>query len=393
MASNDKKRLNRLGSYVTTTVAGEGVRAFVPSSLPPDPPLVLGSLYKKLELADRALGRLDGATSLLPDVPLFLYMYVRKEAVLSSQIEGTQSSLSDLMLHESDAMPGVPIDDVEEVSTYVAAMDLGTQQVRDGMPISVRLIKELHKVLLTTGRGSGKEPGEFRRSQNWIGGTRPGTARFVPPPTQEVVPCMSDLEKYIHRSDAQLPLLIRIGLIHVQFETIHPFLDGNGRLGRLLITLMLLAEGALREPLLYLSLYLKSHRETYYDLLQGVRLKGDWEAWLAFFLTGVEETADQAASTARSLLALIERDRQSIEDLGRPAGSALRVHQYLQTNPIISVANAAEKLSISKPTIGKSIDHLLRLDILSEMTGRQRDRLYVYREYMDTLAEGTEPIV
>ena len=330
-------------------------------------------------------------TSLLPAVPLFLYMYVRKEALLSSQIEGAQSSLSDLILHENNAVPGAPVDDVEEVSTYVAAMNFGVERIREGQPISMRLIKEIHMILLDSGKGSKKEPGEFRRSQNWIGGSRPGNARFVPPPPQEVIACMSNLEKFIH-ADSQLPLLVRIGLVHTQFETIHPFLDGNGRLGRLLITLMLLAENALGEPMLYLSLYLKTHRETYYDLLQRVRLNSDWEGWLAFFLTGLEQTADQAASTARSLFLLLERDRQSIEQLGRPAASALRVHQYLQTNPIISVARASESLSISKPTTGKSIDHLVDLKILEEITGRQRDRLFVYKKYMDALAEGTEPL-
>ena len=382
----------RVGRYVNSSVAGEAVDAYVPPPLPPDPPVVLDALYQRLERANRALGRLDGATSLLPGVPLFLYMYVRKEALLSSQIEGTQSSLSDLLLHENKAMPGVPIDDVEEVSNYVAAITLGTERIKQGVPVSVRLIKELHQVLLTSGRGSSKEPGEFRRSQNWIGGTRPGNARFVPPPVQEVVPCMSDLEKYVNTDNPSLPLLVRVALVHVQFETIHPFLDGNGRLGRLIVTLMLLAEHALREPMLYLSLYLKTHRDTYYDLLQSVRTEGDWESWLEFFLRGIEETSNQAADTAQSLLNLLERDRQEIERLGRPAGSAFRVHQLLQTNPIVSVARASESLSISKPTIGKSIGHLVRLGILKEITGRLRDRLFVYQRYVEILAEGTEPL-
>ena len=259
------------------------MRAYIPPPLPPRPALDLELLYEKLEAANRALGRLDGVTSILPDTPLFLYMYVRKEALLSSQIEGTQSSLSDLLLYESDIAPGVPIDDVLEVSNYVAAMNLGLQRIRERVPNSNRLLREIHGVLLSKGRGSRKDPGEFRRSQNWIGGTRPGNARFVPPPPDKVADCMGDLEKYIHEKSKRLPLLIRAALAHVQFETIHPFLDGNGRLGRLLITLMLQAEGVLREPVLYLSLFLKTHRDTYYDLLQQVRKSGDWEVWLEFF--------------------------------------------------------------------------------------------------------------
>ena len=386
------KASGRLGTYAISSVAGEQVHAYIPPPLPPRPALDLETLYEKLEAANRALGRLDGVTSILPDTPLLLYMYVRKEALLSSQIEGTQSSLSDLLLYESDIAPGVPIDDVLEVSNYVAAMDLGLQRLREGMPISNRLLREIHGVLLSKGRGSRKDPGEFRRSQNWIGGTRPGNARFVPPPPDKVADCMGDLEKYIHEKSKPLPLLIRAALAHVQFETIHPFLDGNGRLGRLLITLMLQAEGALREPVLYLSLFLKTHRDTYYDLLQQVRKSGDWEAWLEFFLVGVQETSDQAAETAKSILELFEADRLAIEGLGRPAGSALQVHQYVQTKPLISVAEAKTAMAISAPTIRKSIDHLVNLGILVEMTGKRRDRIFVYDKYVATLSQGTEPI-
>jgi len=387
-----EKAADRLGTYAISSVAGEQVRAYIPPPLPPRPALDLEPLYEKLEAANRALGRLDGVTSILPDTPLFLYMYVRKEALLSSQIEGTQSSLSDLLLYESDIAPGVPIDDVLEVSNYVAAMDLGLQRLRDGMPISNRLLREIHGVLLSKGRGSRKDPGEFRRSQNRIGGTRPGNARFVPPPPDKVADCMGDLEKYIHETSQPFPLLVRAALAHVQFETIHPFLDGNGRLGRLLITLMLQAEGALREPVLYLSLFLKTHRDTYYDLLQQVRKSGDWEAWLEFFLVGVQETSDQAAETAKSILELFEADRLAIEGLGRPTGSALQVHQYVQTKPLISVAEAKTSMAISVPTIRKSIDHLVDLGILVEMTGKRRDRVFVYDKYVATLSQGTEPI-
>jgi Fic family protein len=271
-------------------------------------------------------------------------------------------------------------------------MNLGLQRIREGMPISNRLLREIHGVLLSKGRGSRKDPGEFRRSQNWVGGTRPGNARFVPPPPDKVADCMGDLEKYIHEKNKPLPLLIRAALAHVQFETIHPFLDGNGRLGRLLITLMLQADGALREPVLYLSLFLKTHRDMYYELLQKVRKNGDWEAWLEFFLIGVQETSDQAAETAKSILELFEADRLAIESLGRPAGSALQVHQYVQSKPLISVAEAKIPMAISAPTIRKSIDHLVDLGILVEMTGKRRDRVFVYEKYVATLSQGTEPI-
>ncbi|MFK7958228.1 MAG: Fic family protein [Lysobacterales bacterium] len=387
-----EKASSRIGTYATTSVAGEQVRAYVPPPLPPKPALELDSLYEKLEAANRSLGRLDGTTSILPDPPLFLYMYVRKEALLSAQIEGTQSSLSDLMLYESGEAPGVPLDDVREVSNYVAAMDLGIQRLREGMPLSNRLIRELHAVLLRAGRGQTKNPGEFRRSQNWLGGTRPGNAAFVPPPPNQVTECMSDLEKYIHKDNEKLSLLVRAALVHVQFETIHPFLDGNGRLGRLLVTLMLVAGGALREPMLYLSLYFKTHRQHYYDMLQRVRADGDWESWLEFFLDGVQETSDQAADTAKQIMGLFASDRKRIEQLGRPAGSALQVHQHLQTKPVLSVPGAAEALSLSAPTVRKSVNHLVDLGIVEEVTGKQRDRVFVYTDYMNVLAKGTEPL-
>ena len=387
-----RKRSNRLGTPVSTSVAGETVHAFVPPPLPPNPTVDLGPFYGLIEAANRALGHLDGVTSILPDTSLFLYMYVRKEALLSSQIEGTQSSLSDLLLYESDAAPGVPLDDVREVSNYVAAMEMGIDRLREGLPISNRLLKEMHTTLLRRGRGRHQNPGEFRRSQNWIGGTRPGNARYVPPPPQFVADCMSDLERFIHDRNRPLPLLVRAAFAHVQFESIHPFLDGNGRLGRLLVTLMLCAERALKNPILYLSLYLKSHRQTYYDLLQRVRTDGDWEAWLAFFLEGVEETSRQAADAAEATLELFETDRKAIEALGRPAGSALQVHQYIRTRPMISVPGAANALPLSAPTVRKSIGHLVDLGILSEITGKRRDKIFLYGTYMQTLSQGTEPL-
>ncbi|MGE0859543.1 MAG: Fic family protein [Gammaproteobacteria bacterium] len=382
----------RLGRYEVTSTGGESVRAFVPPALPPDPPIAMDGLYTALEAANRALGRLDGATSILPDTPLFLYMYVRKEALLSSQIEGTQSSLADLLLFESDEAPGVPLDDVQEVSNYVAAMTTGLERLRGGFPLSARLIREIHEVLLAGARGGTKQPGEFRRSQNWVGGTRPGNAAYVPPPPHLVPDLMADLERFIHEVPPRLPLLVRAALVHVQFETIHPFLDGNGRLGRLLVTFLLCAEGALREPVLYLSLFLKRHRAAYYDHLQAVRQRGAWEPWLSFFLEGVRETSDQAADAARQLIALFERDRRRIEALGRPAGSALRVHQHLQSKPLVSVPAVSAALGLSAPTVRKSIGHLVELGIVREQTARQRGRLFIYQDYLDLLAQGTEPL-
>ena len=382
------------GNFLRIDTGGEVVRPFLPQPLPPAPPLQeQGSLREELDAALLALGRLDSVTTLLPDTSLFLYMYVRKEAVLSSQIEGTQSSLSDLLLFELDEIPGVPIDDVREVSNYVAALNHGLKRVRqDGFPLSNRLLREVHGVLLAKGRGSEKTPGEFRTSQNWIGGQRPGRATFVPPPPEHVAQLMSDLEKFLHDEPVRTPSLLKAGLAHVQFETIHPFLDGNGRLGRLLITLLLCTEGILREPLLYLSLYFKKNREAYYDLLQRVRLEGDWEEWLSFFARGVRETAEQSVSTARRIAELFTADRERIRKLGRIAGSALLVHHALQEQPVLSIARAAEKTRLSPPTVS-SVLRALGPDgagILEELTGRRRNRLFGYEAYLEILNEGTE---
>lgn len=375
-----------------SALGGEQVRAFIPPPLPPVPPVQLTSFQSLLEQANQALGRLDGLAYILPNLTLFLYAYVRKEAVLSSQIEGTQSSLSDLLLFETREAPGAPLEDVQEVSNYVLALNHGMRRLREGFPLSLRLIREIHAVLLSHGRGSDKEPGEFRRSQNWIGGTRPGNAAFVPPPPQYVMECMGQLELFLHEQRPDLPLLIRAGLAHVQFETIHPFLDGNGRLGRLLITFLLCAEGALHEPILYLSLYFKTHRQLYYDLLTRVRETGDWEAWLAFFLEGVKETSGQAITAARRIISMLEADRRKIEGLGRPAASVLRVHQYAQTHPILSIAAAVEQMGTTFPTVAGAIGHMQRLGIIREITGKQRNRLFAYGEYLDILTEGTEPL-
>ena len=382
------------GRYITCSTAGEKFRAFIPAPLPPEPPLALGNEdYDLLEQANRALGRLDGVAALLPDASLLVYFYVRKEAVLSSQIEGTQSSLMDLLIHESDRVPGVPLDDVREVSNYVAAMDQGLARLRrDEFPLSLRLIREIHGVLLSTGRGSKKSPGEFRRSQNWVGGSRPSTARFVPPPPDYVNECMGDLEEFLHDKRTRTALLIKAGLAHVQFETIHPFLDGNGRVGRLLITLLLCAERALREPLLYLSLYFKQHRDEYYERLSLVRTRSDWEGWLRFFLIGIRDTAQQAADAAQRILKLFAEDRGKIEQVGRRAGTVHRLHELLQKKPILSVPDAASHLELTPPTIRTAIRDMEQLGLIREVTGKQRDRVYVYDDYIKILDEGTEPI-
>ena len=380
------------GRYEATVVSGETVRAFVPTPLPPAPPLDLTALQSRLERALLGLGRLDGLSTLLPDIRLFLYTYVRKEAVLSSQIEGTQSSLSDLLLFELDEVPGVPLDDVVEVSNYVAALEHGLHRLREDFPLCNRLIREVHEVLLSRGRGRDKAPGEFRRSQNWIGGRRPGTARFVPPPVSSVVDCMSDLERFLHGDDNRLPLLLRAGLAHVQFETIHPFLDGNGRVGRLLIALMLHNGAVLREPLLYLSLYFKQHRDDYYGLLNEVRRRGDWEAWLEFFLDGVAVTAEGAVETAQRLLALFQEDHTQIQRVGRAAGSAIRVHQVLRERPISPLQALADRAGLSFPTASAGMSILEELGIARELTGKKRNRLFGYDRYLAILAEGTQPL-
>ncbi len=379
---------SRLGRFKEAVYQNERVLAFVPPPLPPEPPADLGPLLGKLSAADRALGRLDGITILIPDEPLFLYMYVRKEAVLSSQIEGTQSTISDLLRFEAQAVAGEPIDDIREISNYVDAVMFGLDRLNT-LPISLRMIRELHARLLQGGRGESKNPGEFRRSQNWIGGTRPGNAVYVPPPVDELMPCLDAFEKFIHRPTPELPPLIKAGLLHVQFESIHPFLDGNGRVGRLLITLFLCAERVLRQPLLYLSLYLKQHRTEYYGLLQEVRERGNWEAWLEFFLDGVAQTADQAFDTATRIVDLFQTDRARIAAAGERAGSVLRLHELMQKSPFLTAAKARVQTGLTTPTINAAFAELQKLGIVAEVTGRKRDRVYCYRSYVDLLNDGT----
>jgi len=381
----------RIGEYITTTMVGESVRAYVPRDLPPVPPIDMHSLSNLVSDAMLALGRLDGVRSVAPDTSLFLYMYVRKEALLSSQIEGTQSTLSDLLLYENEQTPGAPIDDVEEVSTYVAALDHGLKRMEDGFPLSMRLMREMHGILLSTGRGSTKLPGEFRQSQNWIGGTRPGNALFVPPPPGSVLDLMTNLETFLHAED-DLPIIVKAGIAHLQFETIHPFLDGNGRLGRLLITLYLCSEGILEEPLLYLSLYLKTHRKTYYQLLNEVRDHGRWEVWLEFFLIGVKEVAEQANAAAKRISSIFEADVQKISNLKRAAMMARKVHEVMRQRPIVTIALITELCDTTVPTATNALRNLEKLGVVLEVTGKERGRIYAYTEYLEVLDEGTDPI-
>ena len=386
---------NPTGTYQTTPTPGDPVRAFIPHPLPPTPQITpretLGHL---LEQAATALGRLDAVTTLLPDPALIAYGHIRKEAILSSRIEGIQSSLTDLLLHEAGrpptANPAANPADTLETSNLVTALNHGLDRLRAGFPLSNRLLREMHALLLASERGSAKMPGQFRRSQNWIGGSRPGNAVFVPPPPSHVQQCMADLERFIHDPDDGLPVLVKAGLAHVQFETIHPFLDGNGRLGRLLITLMLCDAGLLREPLLYLSLYFKHNRSTYYRLLNDTRHSGDWEAWLRFFLEGVREVAEAAVATARTASETIRDDRTRIGRQGRRAGSALKVHQSLVERPVGNIARLASRTGHSAPTVAAALRLLGSLGIVREITGRQRGRVFAYERYLAVLREGTE---
>ncbi len=379
------------GRYVTISTVGEKVKAFVPAPLPPRPSIDwTPELRSKFDQALLALGRLDSVSTLLPDTSLFLHIYVRKEAVVSSMIEGTQSSLSDLLLFELDQKPDVPLDDVREVSNYVAALNHGLRLLEEGLPLSLRLFREVHGVLLAKGRGGDQSPGEFRRSQNWIGGTRPGNAAFVPPPAEEVPACMSKLELFLHDRPEPTPVLLKAALAHVQFETVHPFLDGNGRLGRLLITLLLCERKVLREPMLYLSLYFKTHRQYYYELLNKVRLTGDWEAWLDFFAEAVIVTATQAVEAAQQLLALSNLDRDKISSLGRAAASTLQVHRALMGHPIATSAWLGKKTGITPATVNKALGHLEQLGIVKELTARKRNRLFSYGRYIEIINRGTE---
>ncbi|ARN57191.1 Fic family protein [Sedimentisphaera salicampi] len=379
------------GRCINISTVGEKAQAFIPAPLPPVPPIEYSSgLREKFDNAMLAIGRLDTVSMLLPDTSLFIYMYVRKEAVLSSMIEGTQSSLSDLLLFEFEKQPGVPLDDVQEVSNYAAALNYGMKRLEEGIPLCNRLLKEIHSILLSEGRGREQTPGEFRKSQNWIGGSRPGNAAFIPPPPECIQDCMGKLELFIQNKPEKTPVLIKAALAHVQFETIHPFLDGNGRLGRLLITLLLCSEKVLRKPMLYLSLYFKTHRQRYYDLLNTVRLTGNWEAWLGFFADAVIYTANQAVGTAQKLKQLSEADAQQINGLKRISGSAHLIQKAMLERPIASPNWLQEKTNLAQSTVNSCLRELEKLGIVKELTGRKRNRLYSYAEYLSIMNEGTE---
>jgi Fic family protein len=383
------------GRFVEGALAESRYRAFVPFPLPPQPPLDLtqAGLLARKERADQALGRLDGISLMLPDPDLFLYQYVRKEALLSSQIEGTQSSLADLLLFELDEAPGVPVDDVEEVSNYVAALNLGLRRLReDDFPLSLRLLREMHALLLQGGRGANRAPGEFRRGQVWVGGRTPALASFVPPPPAELDEALRSLEEFLHEPSESMPTLVKAALAHVQFETIHPFADGNGRLGRLLIALILCNDGVLREPTLYLSLYFKQNRAEYYSRLNAVRNSGDWEGWLGFFLDGVAEVSQQAVDTAQRLMRLLEQDRARIATLGTRAGNVGLVFDQFARRVLLSVSQLRPSVPLSPPTIRSALRTLSELGIVQELTGQQRNRVFAYRNYLDILGEGAQPL-
>lgn len=385
-----KAMSRRAGTLVQQQAGPDGFSAFIPAPLPPDPPVAFTPELQRIhEEAVHAVGQLEGVSTTM-DPDRLLYMYVRKEAVLSSQIEGTQSTLSDLLAYENDAVPGTPHGDVQEVSRYVAALYHGLGRIQRGeLPLSLRLIREIHGVLMQEGRGSAQDPGEFRRTQNWIGGTRPGNARFVPPPPHEMMGALDRLERFLHDESGRTAPIIKAGLAHAQFETIHPFLDGNGRIGRLLISLIFGAERLLTQPFFYFSLYLKENRSDYYDALQRIRTQGDWEGWIHFYLVGVEAVARQAAHTTLALRTMFEVDRQRITALGRAAGSALRVYDLLRERIVVSAPRAAHELGLTWPTVNTALRRLEHLGIAREVTGRSRDRLYVYDRQLELLNAGT----
>lgn len=381
------------GVYERTVVAGEEVAAFVPSPLPPKaPPIALeGAVSGRLRAAGQALVRLELAGEMVPSLDWFIYAFVRKEAVVSSQIEGTQATLVDLLAFEAQEGSSLPGADVEEVCNYLDALAYARGQLEEprGLPLSMRLLNEAHRRLMRGVRGADKQPGEIRRTQNWIGGTRPGNAVYVPPPPHVLGDVLSAFEKYMHRED-ELPPLVRAGLLHVQFETIHPYLDGNGRIGRLLVTLLLEHWKQLTKPLLYLSLFFKRHRDEYYRRLDAVRIEGDWEGWLDYFLDGVATIADEAVSSARELFGLVADDRSRLLEQAATSVAAVRLFEQLPRHPIVSVASAIKQLGVSKPTAGRAIDALEKAAVLVEITGKKRDRSWAYKAYLDRLRVGTD---
>jgi len=387
------------GRYERTTVGGEEVAAFVPHALPPaNPPVVVdAALAERLRAAEQALVRLELAGEMVPSLDWFIYAFVRKEAVLSSQIEGTQATLVDLLTFEAQEAQDragenpSPNADVEEVCNYLDALAYARAQLADpkGLPLSMRLLGHMHQRLMRGARGAEKLPGEVRRSQNWIGGSRPGNAAHVPPPPNALGEALGAFEKYLHAADS-LPPLVRAGLLHVQFETIHPYLDGNGHIGRLLVTLLLEHGKLLTKPLLYLSLFFKRHREDYYRRLNAVRVDGEWEGWLDFFLDGVATIAGEAVASARELFAFVAADRARVLTNEGTSVVALRLFELLPRHPIVTVASVMKFVETTKPTAGRAIELLVAAGVLVETTGKKRDRSFVYRGYLDRLRVGTE---
>lgn len=369
------------------STVGERVRAYIPAPLPPQPELQLTpALLQRYSEAMTALGALDAVGAQVQDVAPFLYICVRREAVLSSRIEGTQSSLNDLLLYEQGAYEEDDIDDVSSVSHYVSATQLGMERMADGFPISLRLLRELHAELLRRGRGASKMPGEFRQSQNWIGGTRPGNAVYVPPPPQELITCLGELELFINAED-EIPALIKAALVHVQFESIHPFLDGNGRVGRLLIQMMLCRSGLLRRPLLYLSLFFKQHRQEYYRLLGGIRETGDWESWLGYFFEAVAATATGAAELLNRLSTAAERDRAWAAAQGRSRKNVAKVLDIVRSRIIVRPLQVAELAGITPATTYRILDLMAQAGIIRLRTQGERNRIYAYAPYISLLDE------
>jgi len=377
---------DKFGKYQKSSViAGEHYKTYIPNNLPPKPGINMAEISHWLEKANIAIGELNGVVETAPDPFIINYMYIRKEAVLSSQIEGTQSTLDDLMRHESGAAIGVPVDDVTEVSSYVIAMKHGIKRIQKGFPLSVRLIREIHKKLMINSRGRFKTPGEIRKSQNWLGGTRPGNAFFVPPPPENVSELMSNLEKFMH-SDDKIPVLVKAALIHQQFETIHPFLDGNGRVGRLLITLFLCTMGFLRSPYLYLSLFFKQHRSLYYEMLTEPRKNGDLEKWINFFLEGITITAADAKKTLVNINKLFSIDDKKIENLGRAKSSAEQVFMVFKQKPLLTIAEIIKQTKLTKPTAIKSVNHLIKIGVITNKSQKKWGQIYLYNEYAQLLS-------
>ena len=377
------------GHYREQLADGEAYTCYIPKKLPPDPPVQIEKFYSLLDKAGVALGALNGIRINLPDASLFLSVFAKKEAVLSSQIEGTQSSLSDLLLFESEKKAARG--DETEIANYISAMNYGMEKIHS-LPLSRRLLCEIHEKLLSGGsgvRGSEKQPGQVRTSQNWIGGTRPGNAVFVPPPPDAVADCLSDLEKFLHDESAPLPVLIKAALVHVQFETIHPFLDGNGRLGRLLIIFMLCLSGLLKEPLLYLSLFFKTHKKEYYRLLQSVREDGDFEAWIEFFLTAVQETAERVFQTSQDIVSLFEKDGKRIKSMKKDTAGVLKTYEFLKKQPVSDTKKIVQETSASIRTVLRSLKTLEEINIAKEITGRYHNKIFIYKDYIDILDEGT----